>query len=78
MQKVNVGPTSPSPLFSWASQMCFEHQLTRNIGKLILQGADISHIYVEEGAELGHSHTDPGDRDVCQATAAVHWEGSGE
>lgn len=56
---------------------CFERQLTCNVGELVLQGADIGHINVEEGAELGHRHADPGDGDVCQATAAVHWEGGG-
>lgn len=53
----------------------FKHQLTRNIGKLVLQGADVGHINVEEGAELGHSHADPRNGDVRQATAAVHFGG---
>lgn len=51
---------------------CFEHPLTCYVGELVLQGADIGHINIEEGAELGHGHADPGDGDVCQATAAVH------
>lgn len=53
-------------------------QLTSNVGELIFQGVDVSHVDVEEGAELGYDHAYPGDGDVCQATAAVHWkEGQG-
>lgn len=50
-------------------------ELTSDVGELILQGADVGHVDVEEGAELGHDHAYPGDGDVCQATAAVHWQG---
>lgn len=50
----------------------FEPPLTCHVGELVLQGADVGHIDVEEGAELGHGHADPGDGDVGQATAAVH------
>lgn len=61
-------PTSPLQ-FLFTS---FEPPLTCHVGELVLQGADVGHIDVEEGAELGHSHANPGDGDVCQATAAVH------
>lgn len=53
----------------------FKHQLTRNIGKFILQGADVGYINVEEGAELRDSHAYPRNGDVRQATAAVHLGG---
>lgn len=62
-------------IFSGAFQKCPEQQLTCNVGELVLQGTDVSHIDVEEGSELGHRHAYPGDRNVGQATAAVHWEG---
>lgn len=62
-------------IFSGAFQKCPEQQLTCHVGELVLQGADVRHIYIEEGSELGHRHAYPGDRNVCQATAAVHWEG---
>lgn len=51
-----------------------ELKLTCDIGELILQGADVGHVDVEEGAELGHDYADPRDGDVCKATAAVHWQ----
>lgn len=50
----------------------FQHPLTCNVGELILQGADVGHVNIKEGAELGHGHANPGDGDVRQATAAVH------
>lgn len=46
--------------------------LTRHVGELVLQGADVGHVDVEEGAELGNSHADAGDGDVRQAAAAVN------
>lgn len=48
--------------------------LTSDVGELVLQGADVGHVDVEEGAELGHDLAYPGDGDVCQAAAAVHWQ----
>lgn len=53
-------------------------KLTSNVGELVLQGADVCHIDVEERAELWNDHTYPGDGDVCQATAAVNWQGGQE
>lgn len=68
-----IRQTNPSSFSAgFLCSTCFKNPLTCNVGELVLQGADISHINVEEGAELGHSHADPGDGDVCQATAAVH------
>lgn len=49
-------------------------RLTSNVGELVLQGADVSYVDVEEGAKLGHDHAYTGDGDVCQATAAVNWQ----
>lgn len=52
---------------------CFKRPLTCDVGQLVLQDADVGHVDVEEGSELGHGHAHPGDGDVSQAAAAVHW-----
>lgn len=51
----------------------FDRPLTGDVGELVLQGADIGHVYVEKRTKLGHGHADPWDGDVGQAAAAVHW-----
>lgn len=54
--------------------MFFQQPLTCYIWELILQGADVSHIDIEEGPKLRQSNADPREGDVGQATAAVDWE----